>query len=147
MEGTPLFKTLNFPTVCAGCRVSWTLTNAPPPLPGTKPLLIGPLFGFVIAAAPRAEPENIFLFLKITMQTNFKNPFFGHHLLSLPFFHGTEGCPPFSSDSQYVNKWLQPHINRFLCPPTKKMTTNCSKLIQPDLLDNTGKNTIADNPS
>ena len=38
------------------------MKNAPPPLPGTKPLLIGPLFGFAIAAAPRAEPENIFLF-------------------------------------------------------------------------------------
>ena len=35
----------------------------------------------------------------------------------------------------------------FLCPPAKNMTTNCSKLRQPDLLDNTGKNTIVDNPS
>ena len=148
MEGTPLFKTLNFPTVCAGCRLSWTLKNAPPPLPGTKPLLIGPLFGSAIAVAPRTEPENISLFFENYKANKLQKFFLWTSFAVSPLLPRHRGMPSFLFRQPICQQMTTATYQQiFLCPPAKNMTTNCSKLRQPDLLDNTGKNTIVDNPS
>jgi len=92
----------------------------------------------MLAVAPCAEPENV-SFYGNYKATNLKL-FFGHQLLSLPFY-GTEGCPPFILKTANVstNECKHLSINLFVPSNEEKLTMKCSKIRQPDIPDNTGK--------